>query len=126
SAEFLAGQIGFVFPGEQHVADLALCEGYRGTTGAGVEYRSALVELADIGLDLVLVALELFIGPGPGREIVPARTARGLRVRGHDLYVALHQIAPVTDALRVTLANEENDGGGVRGGIMRQAAAPVL
>ena len=86
-AELLERQVGLVLPGEQHVADAALGEGRGRAAGAGVEHRHVGEELVHEVADLVLVAAELLVGPGPGGEIVPARAARGLRVRGDHLDV---------------------------------------
>ena len=62
----------------------------------------------------------------PRREIVPARAARGLRIRRDDRHARLGQIVPVLDVLRVALAHEEHDRRRVRRRVVRQALLPVL
>src|SRR6185312_15812326 len=62
---------------------------------------------------------------GPCREVVPARTARGLRIRRYHRYSLADQVAPVLDVLRVALANQENNGRCVRRGMLRQTRLPV-
>ena len=121
----LLGQvIGLVLPGDEDVADPALRERDRRPTGAGVEHRYVLVQLADEVFDLVLVPAELLFSPGPGGQVVPARAAGGLRVRCDDRDARLGQIAPVLDALWVSFANHEDDRGRVRRGIVGQPLLP--
>ena len=55
----------------------------------------------------------LALAQAQAARIVPARAARGLRVRRDHLDAVLDQVAPVLDALRVALADEEDDGRGV-------------
>ena len=83
------------------------------------------VEIGDEVLDLGFVAAELAVGPGPGREVVPARAARGLGVRRDDLDAVLDQVAPVIDALGVALADEEDDGRGIGRRVVGELGAPV-
>src|SRR5215468_11178543 len=83
-----------------------------------------LVEIDDERLCLV-GGTELLLGIAPGGEIVPARTARGLRVRRDDLDALLDQIVPVLDALWISFSHQEDDGGSVGRGVQRQALLPV-
>ena len=61
----------------------------------------------------------------PRRQIIPARAARGLRVRRDHLHARLDQIVPVLDALGIALAHQEHDRRGVGRRIERQALLPV-
>ena len=56
------------------------------------------VELLDELGVLGFVAAIGLAGPGPGREVVPARAARGLGVGRDDFDAVLDQVAPVGDA----------------------------
>src|SRR4029079_11357693 len=92
---------------------------------ACVEHRHVLVELLDEFARRGVAAAGLLLRPGPGREVVPARTARGLRIRRYHRYSLADQVAPVLDVLRVALANQENNGRCVRRGMLRQTRLPV-
>ena len=85
-----------------------------------------VIEVGDELLRLVLVAAVLTQRPAPGRQIVPARAARGLRVGRDHLDVLFDQIAPVVDALGIALAHQEHDGRGVGRAVVRQTRLPVL
>ena len=113
-AEFLDGEEGFVLPRQQHVADAALHESGGAAAGTGIQHRHVAEQIGDELLGLGLIAARLLQRPAPGREIVPAGAAGGLRIGRDDLDAVLHQIAPVLDALRVALAHQEHDGRGVR------------
>ena len=63
--------------------------------------------------------------PGPAREIIPARAARGLRIRRDDGDAGLGQVAPVADVLRISLAHQEHDRRRVGRAVVRQARLPV-
>ncbi|MNC36400.1 hypothetical protein D3C75_849210 [compost metagenome] len=65
-------------------------------------------------------------GVAPGCQIVPACATGAFRVWGDHGYARLHQIIPVVDLFRVAFTHQENDGGGVRCGVVRQAFNPVL
>ena len=117
--------IRLVLPGEEHVADPALRERDRRSTRARVEHRHVLVERADELLDLRLVAAELLLRPGPRRQVVPARAARGLGVRRHHAGPRLGEVAPVLDAARVALAHDEHDGRRVGRRVVGQALLPA-
>ena len=106
-------QEGLVLPGQQHVAEAALGEGRGRAAGTGVEHRHVAEQVAEIGLGLGLVAAELVQRPAIGREVVPARAARGLGVRRDHRDARLGEVAPVLDALRIALADQEHDGRGV-------------
>ena len=125
AGEFLLREEGFVFPGDEDVADLTLHESGQRAAGARVEHRHVPVDPADEGARLGVVIAVLLQRIGIGREIVPSRAARGFRVRRDDLDARLYQIVPVLDALRIALADQENDGRGVGRGIVGQARLPV-
>ena len=93
-AEFVERQIGFVLPGEQHVAQALFGEGDGRAARAGVEHRNVGVEVGDEFLVLGFIAAGPGVGPRPCREIVPARAARGLGVRRDDFDALLDQGRP--------------------------------
>ena len=124
-AEFVQRQERLVLPRQQHIADAALREGRRRAARAGVEHRHVGEERAHVVADLVLVAAELLVGPGPGREVVPAGAARGLRVRRDHLDVILDQVVPVLDFLGIAFPHEEHDRRGVGRRVARQLRLPV-
>ena len=104
----------------------ALHEGGGRAAGAGVEHRHVLVEPRDEVLGASgLVAARLAERPGPRREVVPARAARGLGVGRDHRDAGLGQVAPVLDALRVALAHQEHDGRGVGRAVVGQPLLPV-
>ena len=117
---------GLVLPGEEDVAEPPLDEGVRRAAGPRVEDRDVPEERGDEVAGLRLASPGLLERPRPRGEVVPARAARGLRVRGDDRDSRLHEVAPVPNALRVPLADEEDDRRGVRRGVVRQALLPVL
>ena len=125
TALFLQRQEGFVFPGQQHIADAVVDEGDGRATRSGVEYRNVLVQLGNELLGLRFAAV-LLLGKGPGGQQVPARAAGGFRVRRDHCYARLDQVIPVLDALRVALAHQEHDGRGIGRAGIRQALLPVL
>ena len=84
-----------------------------GAARAGVEHRHVLEQLADVLLRRRIAAAGLLHRPGPAREVVPARAARGLRIRRDHAMPGLREIAPVLDALRIALAHQENNRRGV-------------
>jgi hypothetical protein len=127
----------FVLPGEQHVADTTLHERVRGRTSARVLHGNMAVDVTDeffgLGLrrgDLVgrqgletaeIAAQRALEREAPRGEVVPACTARGLRVRRDDIDVVTQQVGPVADALRIALADEEHDRRRVGRAVVRQA-----
>ena len=112
-AKLVEREEGLVLPSKQNVADAALREGGGRAARAGIEHRHVGVEILDELLVLVLVVAELLVGVSPGGEIVPARAARGLRVRRDDLDAVLGQVIPILDPFRVPFADQEDDGRGV-------------
>ncbi len=124
-AEFIDGEERLVFPGDQDVADPALREGRRRAAGARVEHRHVPVELAEEIRGRRLAAARLLERPGIGRQVVPARAARGLRVGRDHRDARPREVAPVLDLLGVALADEEHDRRGVRRAVVRQARLPV-
>ena len=85
---------------------------------------TCLYSSGDIGLGLGLVAAVGLQRPAQGRQVVPARAARGLGVRRDDADAGLDQVGPVVDALRIALAHHEQDGRGV-GHASGSAAGPA-
>ena len=124
-AELLEHEEGLVLPGEEDIANAALGKGGGRTARTGVEHRNVAVEVAQEGLGPGLVAAELVERPAIGREIVPARAARGLRVRRDHLDVRLDEIAPILHALGVALADNEHDRRGVGRAAVGQARLPI-
>src|SRR5690606_35018189 len=88
TALFLQRQEGFVFPGQQHIADAVVDEGDGRATRSAVEYWNVLVQLGDELLGLRFAAV-LLLGKGPGGQQVPARAAGGFRVRRDHFYARL-------------------------------------
>src|SRR5690606_11162536 len=64
-------------------------------------------------------------GIGPSGKVVPSRSSRGFGVRRDDANTGSHEIVPVADPLRVTLANDEDDRRCIRRTIVRQAVLPI-
>ena len=62
---------------------------------------------------------------GPSREEVPTRTTARLRVGRYHFHARLHQVVPILDALGVALADQEHDGRGVGGAVLRQRVLPI-
>ncbi|MPN06447.1 hypothetical protein SDC9_153703 [bioreactor metagenome] len=58
--------------------------------------------------------------------MIPAGAAGSLRIRSDDLDSGLDQVFPGFDVFRVALADQEDDGGGVRRTVFRQAFLPIL
>ena len=125
-AELVDQQVGLVLPGHQHVTDAALAEGGRRAARARVEHRDVLVELAHELARRRLAAARLLQRVAPGREVGPARAARGLRVRRHHHGARLGQIVPVADRLGVPLAHDEHDRRRVGRAVVGQPLLPVL
>src|SRR5690606_26935291 len=109
-------------------------------TGAAVEDGNVAVERRDeiprgvlCALDLVGVraveaieAAELALQRvAPRREIVPARAARGLRVRRDDLDPGCDEIVPVPNAFRVPLPPEVYYRGRIGRPLVRQPHLPA-
>ena len=84
-AEFVLGEPEFVFPVQQHVADLFLREGHGGAACAGVEHGHALVEdFRNFRARLdVIVDREVFGGLGGG--VCFRLAARGGEIVGPGL-----------------------------------------
>ena len=118
--------MGLVFPGQEHIADAPLHECGRGTAGAGVKDGHIFVELRHEFARLAFIAPVLPQGVGVGGEVIPTRAARGFRVWRDDGDAPLHEVAPILDAFRVPLADEEDDGRGVGRAVVRQALLPIL
>ena len=114
-----------VLPGHQHIPESALHERGRRAASAGVEHRHVLVEPAHELPRTRLVAPRLRARPGPGGQIVPAGAAGGLGVGRDDRHAGAHEIAPVVNCLRVAVADQEDDGGGIGRAVIRQQRLPV-
>ena len=116
------GQEGLVLPGQQHVAEPALGEGDGRAPRAGVEHRHVGEQLAEILHRRRVAAMSR--RPGIGRHVVPARAAGGLGIGRDHLHAWPDQVAPVVDVLGIALADQEDDGGRVGRGVLRQAGLP--
>ena len=116
----------FVFPSEQNIALAVFDECRRRAASARSEYEHVLVELLHEFLDLGFVAVVLLFGPCPSGEIVPACASGSFRVRRDDSDAVFDEVAPVLEILRVTLANEEDDGGCVRSAVQRKFLDPAI
>src|SRR5882757_6858524 len=94
AAEFALRQECLVLPGQQHVADAALDEGHGRAARAGIKHRYVLIEIGDEFPGLVDGAIFL-LRETPRRQVIPARAARGLRVRRDDADARFNQIVPI-------------------------------
>src|SRR3954468_17176243 len=105
----LLGGDRLVLVGDQNVA-LAAGERLQRVAGGLVLHRHVLEELLEVvgGLGLALALGDL---AAVRRHHVPARAARGERVRRDDLDARLGQVAPPLDVLRVALADREHHDG---------------
>ena len=90
-------------------------------SSTGTFVKSCVTKAARVGL----VAARLLQRVAPGRQVVPARAARGLGVGRDHRDAGLHQVVPVLDALGVALAHQEHDGRGVGRAVVRQPLLPV-
>ena len=72
-----------------------------------------------------IVAVRLLQRVAPGGEIVPARATRCLRVRRDDLDARLDRSLQSLIALRIALADEEDNRRRVRRSVLRQPLLPV-
>ena len=123
---FSEGEIRLVLPRQQDVADAALDERGGRAARAGVQHGNVAIQLRDEVPRLGVVAARLTLGVLPRREVVPPRAARRLRVRRNHRRAGLDQIGPVLDALRIALAHQEHDRGGVGRAVLRQPLLPAL
>src|SRR5450631_2554225 len=119
------GEIRFVLPREQYVADAAFHKRHGGPARARIQHGHILVQLFHERLRSRLATAGLLQRPRPGREIVPAGPARGLRTGRDHRHPGTHQIAPVANVFGVALAYEKHDGRRVRRAVCRQARLPV-
>src|ERR1700754_3682570 len=110
TAGFLLCEQRFIFPGDEYVTDAALDERRRGAPSTGVEYGDVLEERLDEGPGLVVITAGQPERVAPGGEEIPAGAAGCLGIGGDDLDPVLDQVAPVANRLRVTLADQEDDG----------------
>ena len=124
-AEFLPRQPGLVLPGQQHVTQFALHEAVGGAARAGIQHRHLAQQAGHEGLRRRLGRTRLALRERQGGEEIPARAARGLRVRRDHPHARLQQIGPVVDRLGVALAHQEHDRAGIGAGIVRQPLLPV-
>src|SRR5712692_1083950 len=124
-AEFGHREKRLVFPGDQHVADVALDEGHGRAAGAGVQHRHVPVDAGNEVARLLLRSV-FSLRKAPGRKIVPTGTARRFRIGRDHLQSGPRQIVPILDTFRIALAHQEHDGRGVGRGVLRQPPLPVL
>src|SRR4051812_22219851 len=108
--ELLAGLLGcdrLVLVRDQHVA-LAAREGGERVARALVLHGDVLEQVGEVGLCL-RVALALFELAAVRGHHVPARATTRERVGRDDLDAGLREVVPALDALRVALADREDD-----------------
>ena len=115
-----AGSARVADPGPTDVAVVRV-SGAVGRAGSGVLHGHMAIKIADERLGLGLSALDLRLRrihelaevpaerplqrETPGREVVPARTAGGLRIRCDDLQTVREKIGPIVDVLGIAFAN---------------------
>mmetsp|Transcript_38549 Transcript_38549/g.63491 ORF Transcript_38549/g.63491 Transcript_38549/m.63491 type:complete len:347 (-) Transcript_38549:206-1246(-) len=123
-AELVLDQLDLGLERDEHVTDAALREGGGGAAAAAVQHRHVGEDLAH-----ALAGLGLAAAGGddaaPGRQVAIAAVAGDLGVGDDDLHAGPGQVAPVLDALGVALAHQEDDGGRVGAGVVRQLFLPV-
>src|SRR5690606_39639516 len=107
-----------VLPGEQHIANVSLDERVRRAARTAVEHRCRGIDPSDElagcrlrGGDLFSRSRIVQLGPiaaklavehrTPCGQVIPARSARGLRVRCDDLDDRSPQIGPGANVLRL-------------------------
>src|SRR4051794_12853685 len=98
-----------VLVGDEHVP-LAAGEGLKRVTRRLVLHGDVLEQLLQIG-ERLFRGLALGDLAAVRRHHVPARAARGERVRRDDLNARLDQVVPALDVLRIALADDEGDHG---------------
>jgi hypothetical protein len=107
------------------IADLLLGEGGGGAAGAGIEDGDLPVQLGDEAEGVFLGAAALEDG-APGGEEAELAVAGGLGVGGDDFDAGADQVGPVVDALGIALADDEDEGGKVGQGAVRQPLFPAI
>ncbi len=107
------------------VADAVVGKGGGGIGRARAEHRHVLVELLDVIARLVLRAAAANDRAPCGQQAELA-VAGGLRARRDDRDVRTDEIGPVVDVLRVSLADDEDDGRGVGLRVVRQPLCPAV
>ena len=117
-------EVGFAFERDVHVAETLLRKRRRGGAGARIEHGGALVELGDERLGILLGATAGHHGTPGGEKTVFSVAAR-LRVGRDDRNVALHEVRPVLDALRIPLADDEDDDGVIGHRLVVVAVLPI-
>src|SRR5215472_12072278 len=64
-------------------------------------------------------------GVSPGGEEIPACTPRSLWIGSDTRNAGYHEVIPVLDVLRITLAHQENNCRGIGCAVVRKALLPV-
>ena len=124
-AELFGRQVGFVFKGNQYVADVALDEGGGGRT-------AAVFENFDVGQHFFHIFARLRIIVAVGFQAVAVCAQEGVAaVAGYfgvgddDFQVVLGQVVPVFNLFRVAFADEEDGGAGEGDGVVGEGFLPV-
>ena len=120
---------------------MILCKGDGRPASAGVEHGNVAEEFCNevLGLRLGLGHCRGLLGIGeflqvaqlplehvsPGRQVIPARPARGLRMRRNHGNARLNQVGPIVNLLWIPLADEKHDGRGIRRTVMGEPLLPV-
>jgi len=92
---------------------------------AGIENRNILIETVHVVPCTRIAAAGLLPRPAPGGEIIPARPARGFRVRRDDGNSGLDEIGPVVNIFGIALAHQKYDGRGVGCTVVGEPTLPV-
>ena len=124
--EHAADVVGFVFKGDQHIADVALGEGGGGGTAAVFIHGHVSQKLAGEIVGACFIAIIGFERVAVGAEKGIAAVAGGFRVGNHDFQVFFGEICPVAHLLGVAFAHEKHGGAGEGHGVIGQAFGPVL
>src|SRR5689334_21098517 len=88
-----------VLPGDQDVANSTLRKGCGRAACASFLHGNIAEQFREKLLRLGVVIAVLLERKAPGRQIIPARPARGLRIGRDYLDTGLYQVVPVFDAL---------------------------
>jgi len=123
--QFIHRQKRFIFPADQHIADLALHEGVGGASGGGIQHWNMLIEFGDellsfgLGrlhvvrlaslLELRQIAQFALERETPGGQIIPTSAAARFGIGGNHFHARLHQIPPVLDLLGIPRPVADDD-----------------
>jgi hypothetical protein len=116
--------VGLAFPEEKDVALAATGERVGRAACAGIQDRGGVVD-AFHEIARGAVAAERPTRVAPRGEVIPLAAAGGARIGCDDLHAVGDEIVPVADVLGITLVDDEDDRGGVRRAVVRQARLPI-